>query len=73
MLFPLILSGGSPLVRFPIARMMAEHADVEEQLVRLRTLTHDFASPPGVCERWRALGVRVREADPDGQVHPAAL
>ena len=37
-LFPMILGGGSPMIRFPIGRMMAEHADVDEQLVRLRVL-----------------------------------
>lgn len=55
-LFPLILSGGSPLVRFPIARMMAEHVDVEEQLVRLRTLTHDYTCPPSAPAKAGGLG-----------------
>lgn len=68
-LFPLILSGGSPLVRFPIARMMTEHVDVEEQLVRLRTLTHDYTCPPGACESWRALGRMCRKLDTDLREH----
>lgn len=64
-LFPMILAGGSPMVRFPIARMMAEHVDVEEQLVRLRTLTHDYTTPPAACETWRALARACRKLDSD--------
>lgn len=68
-LFPLILAGGSPMVRFPIARMMAEHLDVQEQLIRLRTLTHDFASPPEACDSWRALMRICRKLDADLREH----
>ncbi len=68
-LFPLILAGGGPMVRFPIARMMAEHQDVEEQLVRLRTLTHDFTTPPEACESWRALTRMCRKLDVDLREH----
>jgi len=68
-LFPMLRAGGSPMVRFPIARMMAEHLDVEEQLIRLRTLTHDFASPPGACDTWRALTQLCRKLDADLREH----
>ena len=68
-LFPLILSGGSPLARFPIARMMAEHVDVDEQLVRLRTLTHDYSCPPGACDSWRVLSQLCRKLDTDLREH----
>lgn len=68
-LFPLILAGGSPMVRFPIARMMAEHVDVHEQLIRLRTLTHDFANPLGACDSWRALTRICRKLDADLREH----
>ncbi|UTP38453.1 hemerythrin domain-containing protein [Phenylobacterium sp. LH3H17] len=68
-LFPLILAGGSPMVRFPIARMMAEHLDVHEQLIRLRTLTHDFANPLGACDSWRALTRICRKLDADLREH----
>ena len=53
------------MIRFPIGRMMAEHADVEAQLVRLRVLTHDFVAPPGGCESWRALTRACRKIDSD--------
>lgn len=68
-LFPMLLAGGSPMVRFPIARMMAEHLDVEEQLIRLRTLTHDFANPLGACDTWRALTQLCRKLDTDLREH----
>lgn len=68
-LFPMLMAGGSSMVRFPIARMMAEHVDVEEQLVRLRTLTHDFANPPEACETWRALTRLCRKLDADLREH----
>ena len=68
-LFPMLLAGGSPMVRFPIARMMAEHVDVEEQLACLRTLTHDFANPPETCEAWRALTRLCRKLDADLREH----
>lgn len=64
-LFPMILNGGSPMIRFPIGRMMAEHAEVEEQLVRLRALTHDYTAPPDACETWRALTRACRKLDSD--------
>lgn len=68
-LFPMLLAGGAPMVRFPIARMMAEHVDVEEQLIRLRTLTHDFANPLGACGAWRALTQLCRKLDTDLREH----
>lgn len=68
-LFPMILSGGGPMVRFPIGRMMAEHADVDEQIVRLRVLTHDYAAPDGACETWRSLMRACRKVDCDLNEH----
>lgn len=68
-LFPMLLAGGSPMVRFPIARMMAEHEDVEEQLIRLRTLTRDFTAPPQACGSWRALVRLCRKLDTDLREH----
>lgn len=64
-LFPMLLAGGGKMVRFPIVRMMAEHRDVGEHLVRLRTLTHDFTCPPQACETWRALTRLCRKLDAD--------
>lgn len=68
-LFPMLRAGGSPMVRFPIARMMAEHRDVDAQLARLRTLTRDFTSPPGACKTWQALTHLCRKLDQDLREH----
>ncbi len=68
-LFPMILAGGSPMIRFPIARMMAEHDDVEGQLRSLRTLTGDFSHPPDACRTWQALTQLCRKLDADLREH----
>ncbi|MDQ0464419.1 regulator of cell morphogenesis and NO signaling [Caulobacter ginsengisoli] len=68
-LFPMILAGGSPMIRFPVQRMMAEHEDVEAQLLQLRTLTQDFSHPPGACATWRALTALCRKLDVDLREH----
>ncbi len=68
-LFPMILAGASPMIRFPIARMMAEHAEVEEQLFRLRSLTCDFAVPPDACATVRGLIAACRKIDLDLREH----
>lgn len=68
-LFPMMLNGGSPMIRMPISRMMAEHLDVEDQLTRLRALTHDHAAPPGACHTWQALARACRKLDADLREH----
>ena len=68
-LFPMLLAGGMPRGRGPSARMMAEHGDVEEQLIRLRTLSHDFTAPPQACGTWRALVRLCRKLDADLREH----
>lgn len=55
-LFPMMLGGGHPMIRHPIARMEEEHRDVDEQLARLAVLTRDFTAPEDACYSWRALG-----------------
>ncbi|MFN3582673.1 hemerythrin domain-containing protein [Phenylobacterium sp.] len=64
-LFPMMMQGGGPMIRFPITRMMAEHAEVDEQLVRLRTLTRDFTPPEGACATWRLLCLTCRKIHDD--------
>jgi regulator of cell morphogenesis and NO signaling len=68
-LFPMILAGGSPMIRFPIGRMMAEHADVDEQLFRVRRLTRDYHCPTEACATWRALMGACRKLDNDLREH----
>src|SRR5690606_5161162 len=68
-LFPMMRQGGSPMIGFPIARMMAEHEEVGEQLERLAELTTDFVPPPGACTTWRALYQACRKIDEDLREH----
>ena len=54
-LFPIMLVGGAPMIRFPIARMLEEHDDVEDQLRGLEQMTDGFQPPPDACGTWRGL------------------
>ena len=68
-LFPMMLAGGNPMIRFPIGRMMEEHDEVGAQLVELRALTHDSETPQGACATWRALLAACRKLDCDLREH----
>lgn len=68
-LFPMMLQGGSPMIGFPIARMIAEHQDVAEQLLRLAVLTHDLTPPEDACTTWRALYKACAKLDADLREH----
>jgi regulator of cell morphogenesis and NO signaling len=66
-LFPMMLQGGAP--RIPIARMMAEHRDVDVQLNHLAALTRQFAPPAGACGAWRDLCRACAKIDRDLRQH----
>lgn len=68
-LFPMILGGGSPMIRFPVRRMMHEHVEVEEQLRLLRRLLRSYEIRPGACGTWRALVAACRKLDCDLREH----
>lgn len=68
-LFPMMLGGGNPMIRFPIGRMMEEHVEVGDQLVELRALAHDYETPQGACATWRALLAACRKLDCDLREH----
>ena len=68
-LFPMMRQGGAPMIRLPIARMLAEHVDVVEQLDELARLTTDFTPPQGACTTWRALYEMCRKLDEDLREH----
>lgn len=68
-LFPLMLRGDAPAIRFPIDRMMAEHRDVDHQLEYLAILTHDFTPPIGACASWRDLYRGCRKIHRDLREH----
>ncbi|MFN3522075.1 MAG: iron-sulfur cluster repair di-iron protein [Phenylobacterium sp.] len=68
-LFPMMLRGPSPMMRFPIERMTAEHADVADQLLHLAVLTTDFTPPQDACTTWRALYAACAKLDADLREH----
>jgi len=68
-LFPMMLAGGAPMIRFPIGRMLAEHEDVEDQLRRLKQLTGAFRAPQGACGSWRELYRLCAKIDEDLREH----
>ena len=54
-LFPMMRLGGTPMIGFPLRRMMVEHDEVEVRLLALKALTDDFTPPSGACGTWRRL------------------
>lgn len=68
-LFPMMRAGGAPMIRGPIARMMAEHEEVGEQLAELAAITTDFSPPQGACTTWRALYQLCQKLDEDLREH----
>jgi regulator of cell morphogenesis and NO signaling len=68
-LFPMMLDGSHPMIAHPIARMIAEHQDVEEQLSALAKLTAGFSAPTDACGSWRALIEGCRKLNADLREH----
>jgi regulator of cell morphogenesis and NO signaling len=54
-LFPMMLSGGNPMIVHPIAMMRSEHEGHADKLRAMEHLTHGFALPEGACRSWSAL------------------
>ena len=54
-LFPLMLTGGSPMIVHPIAMMRDEHDEAGEDLKAVSELTGDLTLPAEACNTWRAL------------------
>ncbi|MDD7972317.1 hemerythrin domain-containing protein [Roseinatronobacter alkalisoli] len=70
-LFPMMKSGGHPMIAQPIAAMMAEHDSHASQLARLEALTNAFTAPPDACGSWQALynGLERLTADLVAHMH----
>ena len=64
-LFPMLQSGGNPMVVHPIGMMRAEHVDHGEALDQLNALTHDATPPQGACNTWRALYAGIAQLGDD--------
>ena len=64
-LFPMLRTGGHPLVGQPIAMMRSEHISHGEALDRLNALTNDATPPQGACNTWRALYTGLAQFNDD--------
>lgn len=58
-LFPMIRNGYLGQVDGPVRVMEQEHEEHGQNLLRLRTLAHDFIAPPESCATWKALYLRL--------------
>ncbi len=58
-------------IEVPISRMLADHDDAGELLVRIRALSGDFRPPEDACPTYRALyhGLKQFERDLHQHVH----
>ena len=54
-LFPMLRSGGHPMISHPIGMMRMEHDDHVINLGKLLALTNGLNAPEGACGSWRAL------------------
>ena len=54
-LFPMMRSGGHPMIVHPIGMMRHEHDSHGEELEALAKLTGDLTLPAEACNTWRAL------------------
>jgi regulator of cell morphogenesis and NO signaling len=68
-LFPLMRSGGHPMIAGPIGRMRFEHDEHGERLAKLAQLAHGFELPVEACPTWRALYAGVRKLIDDVHEH----
>ena len=68
-LFPLMKSGGAPMIGHPIARMRLEHDEHGERLRRLEALTDNLTLPEDACPTWTALYTGVRKLIDDLMEH----
>ncbi len=68
-LFPLMRSGGHPMIAHPIAAMRHEHDEAGELLGRIEALTEGGVAPAHACNTWRALYAGTRKFADDLMEH----
>jgi regulator of cell morphogenesis and NO signaling len=68
-LFPLMLSGGHPMITAPIGHMRHEHDEHGVRLENLEAVARGFKLPPEACSTWRALYTGVRKLIDDIHQH----
>ncbi len=64
-LFPMLQSGGHPMVVHPISAMRHEHVEHGLRLDELVALTDSHTPPPGACNTWQALYAGTRQLHDD--------
>lgn len=70
-LFPLMLSGGHPLIAQPIGMMRVDHDDHDTLLLRLESLITNCALPEKACSTWTTLYAGVNKLIADLRQHIA--
>ncbi|HEX6959421.1 MAG TPA: hemerythrin domain-containing protein [Ferrovibrio sp.] len=68
-LFPIMRSGGNPMLTHPILMMKSEHEDHENHLRQLEALTTGCVTPEGACRTWQALYAGLRKLIDDLRQH----
>jgi regulator of cell morphogenesis and NO signaling len=68
-LFPILRTGGNPMIGHPIARMRIEHDEHGERLRALEDLTRGLTPPDDACPTWRALYTGLRKLVDDLMEH----
>lgn len=70
-LFPWILGGNGYTAGPPIAVMQQDHKRASSMVNRLATLTQGFRCPPGACNTWCRLVLKLAEVAKDLEDHMA--
>jgi regulator of cell morphogenesis and NO signaling len=68
-LFPLMRSGGHPMIGQPISVMRHEHDGHGENLRKIAELANDFEAPADACNSWRGLYAGLRKFTDDLMMH----
>ncbi|MDA8247678.1 MAG: DUF542 domain-containing protein [Alphaproteobacteria bacterium] len=68
-LFPMMLTGGGPMIAATMAAMRAEHDDHGASLSAIDRLTHGRSAPDDACATWRALSTGLTKFHNDLVTH----
>ncbi len=68
-LFPMLRTGGHPMVVHPITMMRHEHLEHGQALETLDRLTNEMTPPQGACNTWRALYTGLAQLKSDLMEH----
>lgn len=68
-LFPMMRSGGHPMIAHPITAMRADHDEADRLLQAVFKVTGDLTLPEGACRSWTALYTGLRKFSDDLAEH----